>query len=178
MGRRPCKRQADKIREIGGIWGMVELTKLVRYSEEKLDKLKQIEKFTRQQKEAIDSHDLAVLAPLVDKKQKVIDYIDWCDNAFQDELDRIKKKLGVKTLRDIGDIETNDEGKTLVSIIAKIVETIENIQLLEKDNHEKLVLAMEQVKEKLKRIRQGQKSVALYESSAASASGSFFDKKK
>jgi translation elongation factor P/translation initiation factor 5A len=58
------------------------------------------------------------------------------------------------------------------------VETIENIQLLEKDNHEKLVLAMEQVKEKLKRIRQGQKSVALYEGSAASASGSFFDKKK
>jgi hypothetical protein len=157
---------------------MAELTKLVRYSEEKLDKLKQIEQFTKRQKAAIDSHDLAVLAPIVEEKQKVIDYIDWCDDAFQDELQKLKERFGVKTLKDIGEIDDGKEGKTLVGIIAKIVETIESIQLLEKDNHEKLVMAMEQVKEKLKRVRQGQKSVALYDGGVSSASGSFIDKKK
>lgn len=157
---------------------MANLTKLIRYSEEKLDKLKSIEEYTRQQKTAIDNHRLADLVPLVDKKQRAIDYIDRCDNAFQDELDRIKREYGVKTLVEIEKIKGNDGAKTLVGTISKIVETIKRIQILEEENNKRLDRAMEQVKGKLKKVRQGKKSVALYESGPDPAAGSFIDKKK
>ncbi len=157
---------------------MADLTKLVRYSQEKLDKLKQIEKVTEQQKTAIDSQDLAALNSLVEEKQKVIDYIDWCDNAFQDELKRLKERLGVKTLNDIREIDDGQEGKTLVAIITEITETIESIQAMEKDNHKKLLASMDQIKEKLRKVRNGQKSIAMYDGGNEAASGSFIDKKK
>ena len=157
---------------------MAHLNKLIRYSEEKLDKLKQIEEVTVQQKAAIDSQDFAALNSLVEEKQKVIDYIDWCDNAFQEELERVKKRLGVKSIKDIGEAEGGEEKKALVDIIGMIIETIEKIQALERENHKKLLESMEQIKEKLRKVRNGQKSVALYDSGMGLASGSFLDKKK
>jgi hypothetical protein len=157
---------------------MAHLNKLIRYSEEKLDKLKQIEEVTMQQKAAIDSQDYAALNSLVEEKQKVIDYIDWCDSAFQEELERVKKRLGVKSIRDIGEAEGKEEKKALVDIIGMIIETIEKIQVLERENQKKLLESMDQVKEKLKKIRNGQKSVTVYDSGMGLASGSFLDKKK
>ena len=157
---------------------MAHLNKLIRYSEEKLDKLKQIEDVTVQQKAAIDSRDFAALNSLVEEKQKIIDYIDWCDSAFQDELEKVKKRLGVKSIKDIGQAEDQDEKKALVDIIAMIIEAIEKVQALERENHKKLLESMDQVKEKLKRIRNGQKSIAVYDSGMGMASGSFIDKKK
>jgi hypothetical protein len=157
---------------------MTHLTKLIRYSEEKLDKLKQVEKVTVQQKSAIDGRDFAALNSLVEEKQKVIDYIDWCDNAFQDELNRVKERLGVKSFKDIGEMDGQGEKKALAEIIAMIIETIERIQALEKDNHKKLLESMDQIKEKLKKVKNGQKSIAVYDSGIGMASGSFLDKKK
>jgi hypothetical protein len=157
---------------------MAHLNKLIRYSEEKLDKLKQIEEVTMQQKAAIDSQDYAALNSLVEEKQKVIDYIDWCDSAFQEELERVKKRLGVKSIKDIGEAEGKEEKKALVDIIGMIIETIEKIQVLERENQKKLLESMDQIKEKLKKIRNGQKSVAVYDNGMGLASGSFLDKKK
>ena len=157
---------------------MAHLNKLIRYSEEKLDKLKQIEEVTVQQKAAIDSQDYAALNSLVEEKQKVIDYIDWCDSAFQEELEKVKRRLGVKSIKDIGEAEDKEEKKALVDIIGMIIETIEKIQVLERENQKKLLESMDQVKEKLRKIRNGQKSVAVYDSGMGLASGSFLDKKK
>ena len=157
---------------------MAHLNKLIRYSEEKLDKLKQIEEVTAQQKAAIDSQDYAALNSLVEEKQKIIDYINWCDSAFQEELDRVKKRLGVKSIKDIGETEGNEEKKALVDIIGMIIETIEKIQVLERENQKKLLETMDQVKEKLRKIRNGQKSVAVYDSGMGMVSGSFLDKRK
>lgn len=157
---------------------MAHLNKLIKYSEEKLDKLKQIEEVTVQQKAAIDSQDFAALNLLVEEKQKIIDYIDWCDSAFQEELEKVKKRLGVKSIKDIGEAEGGEEKKALVDIIGMIIETIEKIQALERENHKKLLESMDQVKEKLRKVRNGQKSVAVYDSGTGMASGSFLDKKK
>ncbi|NLO26075.1 MAG: flagellar protein FlgN, partial [Clostridiales bacterium] len=158
--------------------GMAHLAKLLKYSEEKLEKLKQIENITVQQKTAIDSRDFAALNSLVEEKQKIIDYIDWCDSAFQEELKKVKERLGVKTFEEIGEVNGRDEKKALAGIIGLIIEAIEKIQTLEKDNHQKLLASMEQVREKLKKVRNGQKSIAVYDSGIGIASGSFVDKKK
>ncbi len=157
---------------------MAYLKKLIRYSEEKLDKLKQIEEITMQQKAAIDSQDYAALSSLVEEKQKVIDYKDWCDSAFQEELEKVKRRLGVKSIKDIGEAEDKEEKKALVDIIGMVIETIEKIQVLERENQKKLLESMDQVKEKLRKIRNGQKSDAVYDSGMGLASGSFLDKKK
>jgi len=59
-----------------------------------------------------------------------------------------------------------------------IIETIEKIQVLERENQKKLLETMDQVKEKLRKIRNGQKSVAVYDSGMGMVSGSFLDKRK
>ena len=159
--------------------GKIDLAKLIEYSEEKLEKLKEIKRLTEQQGAAIEKEDMGALNRLLAEKQRVIDYIDRCDDAFQEELIKLKEQLGISSLSMLKDIEDGDgERKRLVSIVAEIVNTIRLIQDLEKENHNKLVEGMEQVKKKLKKVRQGKKGLASYNSGSSMLFGSFIDKRK
>lgn len=157
---------------------MTHLANLLKYSKEKLKRLKQIEKATIKQKKAIEDKDMAVLNSLIEEKQRAIEYINKCDSAFQKELEDVKRKLGVKSFQDITETEGNAEKKVLVELIHNIIETINNTKALEKDNHRNLLDAMDKAKERLKKVRKGQKSVAMYDRGVEMSAGSFIDKKE
>ncbi len=158
---------------------MTHLSNLLKYSEQKLEKLKQIKGATIEQKKAIDDNDIDTLNSLIEKKQVAIDFINKCDDAFQKELESVKRKLGVKSFQDITETDGGAEKKALVEIVHSIIKTINDTKALEKDNHRRLLDAMDEAKQKLKKVRKGQKSVAMYDKGMGGmGSGSFIDKKK
>jgi hypothetical protein len=158
--------------------GQADLSKLIKYSQEKFDKLQEIKQLTGMQKDAIDEEDINKLNNLVAQKQKIIDYIDWCDSSFQKELEQMKEHLGIKNLAELKEKVDEKDDETLVGIIKGIVTTIEEIQDMEKENHAKLLSSMEQIKERLKRVRKGKKGLGGYNRNAVTVYGSFIDKKK
>lgn len=159
--------------------GKADLTKLIEYGEVKLEKLKEIRSLTEQQKDAIDREDFETLNRLIAEKQKVIDFIDRCDSAFQEEMERLKEEMGISSLSMLKDIQgTGGETGKLVGVVGEIVNSIRDIQALEKQNHLKLLKGMGQVKEKLRKVRQGKKGLAGYNPGRGTEFGSFIDKRK
>ncbi|MBA1334002.1 MAG: hypothetical protein HPY66_1486 [Firmicutes bacterium] len=159
--------------------GNADLSKLIRYSEEKLDKLKEIKQLTRMQKDAIGNEDIDALNNLVEEKQKIIDYISWCDQSFQTELANLRGLMSARGSMELKDVlEGNPDNEALGSAIRQIVNTIEDIQEMEKENHLKLLNNMEEIKDRLKKIRQGKKGLNGYNQNVSGVSGSFIDKMK
>lgn len=159
--------------------GNADLSKLIRYSEEKLDKLKEIKQLTRMQKDAIGNEDIDALNNLVAEKQKIIDYISWCDQSFQAELANLRELMSAKGLMELKDVlQGNPDNEALGSAIRQIVNTIEDIQEMEKENHLKLLNNMEEIKDRLKKIRQGKKSFNGYSQNVGGVAGNFIDKMK
>jgi len=162
-----------------GNMGNMDLTKLVEYSEIKLIKLKEMKQLTQAQMEAIEKRDIDTLNNLVEKKQKIIEYIDSCDMSFHNELKQLKEQMGVKSLSDIkGTTDKNKDKEILVGVVIKIIDTIQQIQVMEKENYNKILANMKQVMGKLKNVRQGKKGFNAYNPKINTVSGSFIDKKK
>ncbi|MDI6707234.1 MAG: flagellar protein FlgN [Bacillota bacterium] len=159
--------------------GNADLSKLIRYSEEKLDKLKEIKQLTRMQKDAIGNEDIDALNNLVEEKQKIIDYISWCDQSFQTELANLRELMSARGSMELKDVlEGNPDNEALRSAIRQIVNTVEDIQEMEKENHLRLLNNMEEIKDRLKKIRQGKKGLNGYNQNVSGVSGSFIDKMK
>lgn len=126
-------------------------------------------------KTADENSDL--LGKIIDEKQKVIRIIDQLDYDFSINYDALKESLGVKSLE--GQKEEPVEGfKELQTTISGIISVMENIKLLDDENHKLATRNMEKIKGQLKNVKSSKKATSGYQKKYNENAALFVDKKR
>jgi len=151
--------------------------KLQSLLEEKKASMESIYSLTMDQKEDIEKNQGENLNTFIDKKQKEIDKIHLIDDNFQDMVMQLKKELEIEALDDI-DIEIYSEFKSVKELTKQILDLAKIIMELEEQNKIKVQEILDNIKNEIKTIKLGQKSVKAYEKPNINAGGIYIDSKK
>jgi uncharacterized phage infection (PIP) family protein YhgE len=154
------------------------IQRVLEASNKKYSYLKELILLTRAQTEAISEEGMEGLEKLIDEKQVRIDEINKLDRDFRVYVDLLKQKLGVNKLDEI-----NNPGliglKELKQITGQIVELINEISALEKENNEKAKNLLDDLGAKIRQIREGKKLNNVYNAGTGVIPPAYFvDKKK
>lgn len=146
-------------------------------TEQKLKLFKEILDITILQKEDIENNNAENISALIQKKQQVIDAIDKLDKSFLQGYQQLKDELKLDRPDRI-DINKYPELKTLKHCVEEIMELAGRIMGLENSNREKLNDIFNAVKNELKQINVGKRSLKAYDKPAVQNDGIFIDRKK
>lgn len=156
----------------------MQLIKDLNYILEQKSKLfKEILDITILQREDIENNRAANIGTLVDRKQQVIDTIDKLDQSFLQGYQKLKDELKLDRPDKI-DTDKHPELKTLKQYVEGIMELAGRIMELENGNHEKLNEIFNEVKNELKQINVGKRSLKAYEKPIMQNDGIYIDRKK
>lgn len=153
-----------------------ELVVLIKLLNEKAKLLTEILSITNAQTKAIENGKLEKLDNLIQVKQDYIDKINNIDNSFNSHFKVIKKKYNVDQISELDiDIE-----KETVFKIKEITEEVYGLLAktfeIEKRNSELINSNFQEIKSKLKNIKQGKKVTSNYYKQPIQAGGYFIDK--
>jgi len=132
---------------------------------------------TLEQKKDIDENQAKNIEELVNRKQETIDEVDEIDRVFFEELNLLKKQLNVNELEEV-DFTKYPILRILKLRVEKIIESAGEIMEIEKYNKEKLTSIMNELKNQMKQISVGKKSIKAYEAPVIYNDGIYIDKKK
>jgi hypothetical protein len=106
------------------------IQKLYELSVKKLEGLRQILKFTNEQRNVITEDNIEELQRIIDLKQQEMDAIDELDQAFEVYYSRLKSLLGVESLEEIkmADLTGAAELKQIITTIYGMTKEIQNIE--------------------------------------------------
>lgn len=165
-------------RKIGGYVKVEEGIKyLLRLSEAKLVLVSNLLEITKEQREILHREEEEALEASLQKRQVVMGKIDVLDKEFLEKYNTVKKELGVESLQDFQGEFTPDL-KALKEKITDIMKKIEETQLLDKSNTEKLRENMNKVQENIRTLKNNKKVVAGYKGYQGETHSLFLDKKK
>ncbi|EOD00379.1 flagellar protein FlgN [Caldisalinibacter kiritimatiensis] len=153
------------------------LKELISLSKDKQFHLKKILEITKKQQQVIEKSDTDRLQAYITKKQKEIDCIDKLDIKFTEIYERIKKNNNVTSLDELN-TEYHPYLKELKDIVEEITNLLKNIQEIELENNKKIKREFQQVKEKLKNVKQGKKMVKGYSAYKKPKGSIFINQKK
>jgi hypothetical protein len=145
--------------------------------EKKLELFNEIYVITVAQQKDIEENEADNIEALVQQKQQVIDQIDKLDQAFLDGYKQLKDELKIDSL-DLIDTNKHPEMKNIKEHIKSIMGMAHKIMELENSNKVKLDSIFEGVKNELRQIKSGRRSVKAYESAPIYNDGIYIDKKK
>ncbi|MGB7605779.1 MAG: flagellar export chaperone FlgN [Lutisporaceae bacterium] len=146
-------------------------------TEQKLKFFREILDITVLQKEDIKNNKAENIETLVQKKQQVIDTIDKLDKSFLTGYRQLKDELKIGKPDKI-DTDKYPELKTLKHCVEEIIDLAGAIMELENSNREKLNKIFDEVKNELKQINTGKRSLKAYEIPFTQKDGIYIDKKK
>lgn len=146
-------------------------------TEQKLKLFKEILNITILQKEDIENNKAENIGDLIDRKQQVIDAIDKLDKSFLQGYQQLKDELKLDRPDRI-DTNKYPELKTLKHCVEDIMELAGKIMELENSNREKLNAIFNEVKNELKQINVGKRSLKAYEKPVVQNDGIYIDRKK
>lgn len=146
-------------------------------TEQKLKLFKELLNITVLQKEDIENNKADNIEELVSKKQQLIDTIDKLDKSFIEGYHQLKVELKLDKPDKI-DTDKYPELKTLKHCVKEIIDLAGTIMELENSNREKLNKIFDEVKNELKQINIGKRSIKAYEIPYVQKDGIYIDKKK
>lgn len=150
---------------------------LLKNLSDKTQHLNGILSFTNLQTKAIEEQDYEKLNQYVEEKQKIIEKINTIDENFTKKMDSLKQMLGVKSLNEIN--VDSEPLKQIKGGVHTVLDLINQISLIEKENNVKVKSEFDDIKGKLNEISGGKKIISAYEGkNTVSSGGVFFDKKK
>ncbi|MDF2841317.1 MAG: flgN [Clostridia bacterium] len=145
--------------------------------EKKLTFFKDMYDITVEQKKDIEENEADNIEALVQQKQQIIDKIDKLDEVFLAEYKLLKDELGIDSLELI-DTDKHPEMKNVKEHIKSIMGMAHKIMELENSNKEKLDSIFQNVKNELRQIKTGRRSVKAYGSTPTYNDGVYIDRKK
>lgn len=152
--------------------------RVIEASNKKYSCLQELILLTREQTEAISEESMDGLEKLIGKKQVKIDEINKVDQDFGVYVDLLKQKLGVSKLDEIKSPGLKGL-KELKQITGQIMELLNEINALEKQNNEKAKSVLDDLGAKIRQIREGKKLNNVYNTGAGIIPPAYFvDKKK
>ena len=153
------------------------LHRLVNLLEEKMIAMESIQALTLKQKEDIEENLGDNINSFIDKKQVEIDKINTIDEKFEDIVKKIKVELGIESLEQI-DADRFPQLKVIRKKTEEIRDLANSIMKLEEYNKNKIIEIIDQIKNDLKTVKLGQKSVKAYEKPNIHVGGIYIDRKK
>ena len=153
------------------------LHRLVNLLEEKMIAMESIQALTLKQKEYIEENLGDNINSFIDKKQVEIDKINTIDEKFEDIVKKIKVELGIESLEQI-DADRFPQLKVIRKKTEEIIDLANSIMKLEEYNKNKIIEIIDQIKNDLKTVKLGQKSVKAYEKPNIHVGGIYIDRKK
>lgn len=150
---------------------------LNRIIEKKLELFNKLYDITLEQKKDIENNEADNIEILVQQKQQVIDKIDKLDADFLAGYNKLKEELQIDNL-DFTDTAKYPEMKNIKAHIEKIMGMAHKIMELENSNRERLESIFQDVKNELRQIKAGKRSLKAYEPTPVYNDGIFIDKKK
>ena len=132
---------------------------------------------TLMQQQDIENNQADNIEELVQKKQQVIDNIDKLDTDFLEGYKRLKDELQLDSLDKV-DINKHPELKDIKDNVQKITHMARKIMELENSNRLKLDAIFQSVKNELRQINTGKRSLKAYEAQPVHNDGIYIDKKK
>ena len=145
------------------------LRELSSLTDNKIRHLEEILDITHKQKEVIDRQEIDMLNKYIDEKQKHIDIIDSLDEKFEN----IYKSIELNEAIDAGEAYRELRVK-----IQQAQDVMKSIFEQEKENNRKAKQIMEDLKEKIRAIKIGQKGYQAYKSPSPIADGIYIDKRR
>lgn len=137
---------------------------------------------TQSQTESITEAGMDRLNHLIYEKQLEIDGINKLDDEFGACSQKMKSTLGISSLNQLDaailDAAAAKGAKQLKVLTAEILDVIQSISNLEKENSSKSKKLLEQFGNEIKKINQGKKANNAYRPGVSSAPSYFLDKKK
>lgn len=143
----------------------------------KHDMLSEILSYTCLQKEAILQENYNELEILISRKQQRIEAVDKLDDQFSVYSSRLKSMLDIETLEDLpgfGIPGTAD----LKAYVAKILEILNEINKIEKENNSKVQTELTDLKGKIKQNNSFKQVNNAYSAPKGNLPSYYFDKKK
>lgn len=145
--------------------------------EHKLEFFTEIYSITMEQKKDIEDNDADNIAALVQQKQDIIDRVNKLDEDFLSGYKKLKEELHLDSL-DFNDTKKYPEMESIKTHIEKIMGMAHKIMELENSNREKLNAIFQEVKNELRQINTGKRSLKAYEPQPVYNDGIYIDKKK
>ncbi|NLL06177.1 MAG: flagellar protein FlgN [Clostridiaceae bacterium] len=154
------------------------IQKVIEASNKKYSCLQQLIVLTRAQTEVISEESMDGLEKLIGEKQVRIDEINKVDEDFGMYVDLLKQKLGVSRLDEIENSSLKGL-KELKQITGQIMELLNEINVLEKNNNKKAKDLLDDLGAQIRQIREGKKLNNLYNTGSGTIPPAYFvDKKK
>lgn len=146
--------------------------KLIDISVKKKELLEEMLQLTQEQQNIIEKKEIEQLGLIIEEKQKRINSIDLLDEEFEKIYEDIKAESGKDNI-------IQDEAFTILGKeISEIMQIIEDIKVLEKNNSLKLNRQKDEVAKKLEEINKGKRAIDNYNLKPLPPKPVFFDKKK
>lgn len=145
--------------------------------EKKLELFNEMYNITVSQQKDIEENEAGNIEVLVQQKQQVIDRIDKLDESFLSGFNKLKNEFQLDSI-DLIDTNKHPEMMNIKNHIKSIMGMAHKIMELENSNREKLDSIFQSVKEELKQINTGKRSLKAYEIKPVYNDGIFIDKKK
>lgn len=145
--------------------------------EKKLELFHEMYKITVSQQKDIEENEADNIEVLVQQKQQVIDKIDKLDESFVEGFNKLKKEFQLDSV-DLIDTNKYPEMINIKNHIKSIMGIAHKIMELENSNRIKLENIFQSVKEELKQLNKGKRSLRAYEPKPIYNDGVFIDKKK
>lgn len=145
--------------------------------EKKLELFNEMYNITVSQQKDIEENEAGNIEVLVQQKQQIIDRIDKLDESFLSGFNKLKNEFQLDSI-DLIDTNKHPEMMDIKNHIKSIMGMAHKIMELENSNREKLDSIFQSVKEELKQINTGKRSLKAYEQKPVYNDGIFIDKKK
>lgn len=145
--------------------------------EKKLEFFNEMYKITLAQQKDIEENEAGNIEVLVQQKQQVIDKIDKLDESFLAGFNKLKKEFKLESI-DLIDTNKYPEMMNIKNHIKSIMGMAHKIMELENSNRIVLDSIFQSVKEELKQINTGKRSLKAYDQKPINNDGIYIDKKK
>lgn len=154
------------------------IERLIEISRKKHSCLQDMVLLTMAQSEAINEDGLEGLQKLIDDKQKKIEDINKIDEDFNVYFTRLKQQFKINSLSELK--APNIKGvKELQQLIKQIMDLLNEINAIEKQNSDKARKLLDNLGSQIKRINEGKRVSSAYSTDPSSRPPSYFiDKKK
>ncbi|SKC55750.1 FlgN protein [Maledivibacter halophilus] len=153
------------------------IKKLIHISKEKKALMQNIFDLTNRQRRFLELEKIETVLKQIDLKDKYISEVDELDVKFYTLFNELKKNLAVDSI-DKMDVEKYPQMKILKDIVKKILKLTEKIKIVDNQNINMLKQDMDEIRDKLKGVKKGQKATNAYGAYKNQISSMFFDKKK
>jgi len=145
--------------------------------EQKLELFSEIYDITLLQQKDIENNQAEQIEALVQQKQQIIDRVDRLDVSFLEGYKRLKEELSLDSLDKI-DLSKHPELRNIKASVTEITQMAHKIMELENSNRQKLDAIFQGVKNELRQINTGRRSIKAYEAQPVYNDGIYIDKKK